>query len=246
MVYISKVYLMETVSQNTVKKTAVDALSEMSLFQAIKARRSIRFYEDKPVPREMLEQLIELATYAPSNCNIQGWRFIIIDDQEIKKQLTDMGASVLINKAPQGILVLYDHRSTNSEYQDWLQSGAAATQNLILASHALGLGTCWVCHLPPRRQLRGLLDIPAFFSPVAYILIGYKKKMPLEVPRKYRSREMIGYNIFPAGTPVEKVNPIFLNLKRLLIWIYYRIPRSFKKRFLNDYIDQKFVKKFEN
>ena len=227
-------------------KAAMDAHSEMNLFQAIKTRRSIRIYEDKPVPRETLEQLIELATYAPSNCNVQGWRFIIVDDQALKEQLTDMGASILIHKAPQGILILYDHRSTNTEYQDWLQSGAAATQNLLLAAHALGLGTCWVCHLPPRKHLRALFGIPAFFTPVAYILIGYSKRMPLEIPRKYKSLELIGYNVFPAGAPVERVNAILLVLKRLLIWIYYRIPRSFKKRFLNAYIDRKFVKKFEN
>jgi hypothetical protein len=94
--------------------------------------------------------------------------------------------------------------------------------------------------------LRALFGIPAFFTPVAYILIGYSKRMPLEIPRKYKPRELIGYNAFPAGAPVEKVNAILLVLKRLLIWIYYRIPRSFKKRFLNVYIDRKFVKKFEN
>lgn len=70
--------------------------------------------------------------------------------------------------------------------------------------------------------------------------------MPLEIPRKYNSQELIGYNAFPAGTPMEKVNIILLVLKRFLIWIYYRIPRSFKKLFLNSFIDQKFVKKFEN
>lgn len=117
-------------------KAAIDSHSEMNLFQAIKTCRSIRIYEDKPVPRETLEQPIELATYAPSNCNVQGLRFIIVDDQELKEQLTDMGASIPIHKASQGISILYDNRSTNTEYQDWLQSGTAATQNLLLAAHA--------------------------------------------------------------------------------------------------------------
>lgn len=225
---------------------AGDIHVDMDLFQAIKTRRSIRIFEDRAVPRETLEFMIELATHAPSNCNLQGWRFIIIDDQKLKKQLTEMGGSIIIDKAPQGILILYDHRSTNTEYHDWLQSGAAATQNLLLSAHALGLGACWVCHLPPRRQLRAILGIPAFFSPVSYIIIGYKKKVPVEIPRKFRPQEVIGYNIFPAGTPIEKVNPILLRLKRLLIRIYYYIPRSIRKRFLNDFIDRNFVKKFDN
>lgn len=218
----------------------------MDFFSLIKTRRSVRSFQEKGVDRELIKKIIEMATYAPSACDIQGWRFIVIDDERKKQQIFDMGGSINIKVAPAGILVLYDNRTQNTEYADYIQSAAAAIENLILAAHYLGLGTCWTCHLPPKKQLGKLFKIPPTLSPIAYILIGYKKNEPLEVPRKYKLEALISYNTFSSNIPIEKISKLNLLIKRILTKIYYLSPAFVKKKILNKYIDKKFVKKFDN
>ena len=109
----------------------------MDLIKTIKTRRSVRFFLDKKISNGDLNKIIESATYAPSSCNMQGWRFIIIEDEKIIKKITEMDAAYFLNKPHMGILVLYDNRTDNLEYQDYIQSAAAAIQNMILTAHFL-------------------------------------------------------------------------------------------------------------
>ena len=90
-------------------------------------------------------KVIEAGMWAPSACNLQNWKFIVIDNQNLKEKLVDWGAAIFIKHAPMAILVLYDNRTANIEYQDHIQSAAAAIQNMLLAAISLELGTCWIC-----------------------------------------------------------------------------------------------------
>lgn len=218
----------------------------MDLISAIKTRRSVRNFQDKKVDKETIEKIIELATYAPSACNIQGWRFVIIEDDELKKELVDKGGAAIIKNSPVGILVLYDNRTKNTEYMDHIQSAAAAIQNLHLVAHSFGLNTCWLCHLPSKRQLKKIFKIPFYFSPIAYILIGYKKGEPIDIPRKLKVKDLISYNIFSSNIPIKKISRAGLFIKKMLIKIYYLSPIFLKKKFLNKYINDRFTKKFDN
>lgn len=218
----------------------------MDIFETIKNRRSVRVFQDKSVEKELIEKLIGAATQAPSNCNVQGWRFIVIDNQETKNKIVENGGSILIKKAPAGILVVYDNRTRNLEYKDYIQSAAAAMQNIFLSATALGLGCCWLNHLPSQRILRKMFEIPNYFSPIGFLMIGYPKHAPIPVSRKYHLGQIISYNTFGKNMAVEKINPFKLFTIRMLIKIYYFIPRFVKKGFLNKFIDRNFVKKFEN
>jgi len=218
----------------------------MDFFSFIKTRRSIRSFQEKEVDRETIKKIIEIATYAPSACNIQGWRFIVVDDQRKKQQIVDMGGSIDIKKAPLGILVLYDNRTKNVEYADYIQSAAAAIQNLLLTVHYFGLGACWICHLPPKKQLRKIFKIPKVLSPIAYIIIGHKRKEPIAIPRKYNLDEIIDFNTFSSQTPLERINPFKLFVLKTLIKVYSLVPGFIKSKWLNQYLDKKFVKKFHN
>ena len=218
----------------------------MDFEEVIKKRRSIRKFVDRPVSEDLVKKLIEAAIYAPSACNVQGWKFIVVDKPELKNKIVDNGGSIIIKEAPMGILVLYDKRTKNTEYQDYLQSASAAIQNLNLAATNLGLGTCWVCHLPTKKKLRKIFNIPAYFSPVAYILVGYPAINPKEMPRKYSVEEVMAYNQFNLSWPVQKVSPLILIIKKILVRIYYLTPTFVKKKFLNKLLDENFVKKFEN
>lgn len=218
----------------------------MELFEAIKNRRSVRVFQDKPVEKELIEKLIEAAAQAPSNCNVQGWRFIVIDNQETKNKIVENGGSLLIKKSPAGILVIYDNRTRNLEYKDYIQSAAAAMQNIFLSATALGLGCCWLNHLPTQRTFRKMFEIPNYFSPIGFLMLGYPKHTPFPVARKYNMSQIVSYNTFGKNMAVEKINPFKLFTIRMLIKIYYLIPHFVKKGFLNKFIDRNFVKKFEN
>jgi len=218
----------------------------MDFLDVINSRRSIRNFTPEPVDKDLIVKIIEVAIKAPSACNIQGWQFIVVDSEEIKQKLVDHGGSIVIKNAPIGILVLYDNRTKDTEHNDLIQSAAAGIENLVLAATYYGLGSSWICHLPTRNQLREIFSIPSYFDPIAYVLLGYKQKEPITMPRKYKSADIIGYNKFHPNpllkTPPE-TNVLF---KRLLVRIYYLTPLFIKKKFLNKFLDKHFVKKFEN
>ena len=218
----------------------------MDIITAIKTRRSVRKFKPDPVPMGLLKHVIEMSTWAPSATNRQGWRFIIIDDPKIKEKIVDQGGAIIIKDAPAVILVLYDSRTANPEYQDHIQSGAAATQNLLLAANNSGLGACWVCHLPPKKELRKIFKIPSELLPIACVLIGYGRKEAVEVPRKYPLDSLIGYNSLNFDVPPEKVNIPKLVFRRIITRFYYSLPAFLKKTAINRLVDKKFVKKFEN
>lgn len=218
----------------------------MDIFETIKKRRSVRVFQDKPVEKELIEKLIEAGVHAPSNCNIQGWRFIVINNQTVKDKIVENGGAILIKKAPAGILVVYDNRTKNFEYKDYIQSAAAAMQNIFLAATALGLGCCWLNHLPSQRTFRKILKIPGHFSPIGFLMIGYPKHIPHPVARKYKLEQVISYDTFGANLASEKISCFKLFLTKVLIKTYYLVPVFIKKTFLNKFIDKYFVKKFEN
>jgi len=217
----------------------------MNLESLIKTRRSIRLFQDKNIDRKTIKKIIEIAIYAPSACNIQGWRFIIVDDQIKKQEIIDFGGSVNIKNAPLGILVLYDNRTKNTEYNDNIQSAAAAIQNMLLMVHELGLGACWTCHLPSKKRLKKIFNIPKTMSPIAYLIIGNKKNKPTKMPRKYNIDELIGFNEFSSNINRGEKQPNLL-IKKILTKTFILIPVFIKRKWLNKYLDKNFVKKFKN
>lgn len=214
----------------------------MELEQAIKTRRSIRRFSERPLEAGILEKIIDAARHAPSHCNSQGWKFIFIDDSKIKEKIFFAGGSYAIKNAPYGILVLYNTAlSDNPEYRDWLQSGAAAIENMLLTMHDLGLGGSWICHLPNKRTLRKIFNIPKNYSPVAYVIFGYPKESPRPVPRRYSIKEILATNKFIW--PAEKI-PLKIYLKRGLKKIYFILPAWLKKIIMP--LTDRLVKKFDN
>lgn len=218
----------------------------MELDETIKKRRSIRNFINKQVPEEYVNKLIKAATHAPSACNVQGWKFIVINNQTIKEKIVASGGSVLIKKAPIGILVIYDNQTKNTEYHDHIQSASAAIQNLNLRATDLGLGTCWICHLPSKNKLRKILNIPVNYDPIAYILVGFPERKPNDKPRKYSIEEVMNYNNYSPSWSLTKTSSSKLLIKKILIKIYYITPTFIKKSFLNKFIDKNFTKKFDN
>ena len=202
----------------------------MDLDTAILTRRSIRTFSDKPVSGETVDSLIEAAIYAPSAGNKQGWRFIIVDSDEIKKTLCAFNGIAmpnghdLIMRAPLGIVVLYRNDVSKNlyEYKDHIQTAGAAIENLLLKATELGLGTCWICKLPTQKKMRKLFGIPKCYDVIAYIALGYPGEYisghtllhydgdegkALERPRKYKVEDVVSHNTYVEHGYNDRVYP---------------------------------------
>lgn len=213
----------------------------MELDQAIQERRSIRKYTEVPVQKEIIQQIIEAGIWAPSACNIQGWKFIVIDEAQLLRRIAQMGAASFLTSAHQAILVLYDNQTDNLEYHDYIQSAAACIQNMLLKAHSLKVGTCWVNNLPNKKTLRRLLAIPKHYSPIALITLGYYDQEINDRPRKYTVDEATSYNRFNC-IQSNKKNTVLLSARRIARRIYHILPC--KKYFLK--IVDRIEKKFDN
>ena len=148
----------------------------MEAMEAILSRRSIRRYEENKIPEELIQKMLEAAMSAPSASNEQPWHFIIIDDRRIIDEIPGYHpyaamlreASLVI--AVCGDLVLQKHEGY------WVQDCSAATQNILLAAHALGLGAVWLGVHPREERVestRKLLSLPENVLPLCLIAVGY-------------------------------------------------------------------------
>ncbi len=214
----------------------------MELEQAIKTRRSVRRFSERKLEAGILEKIIAAGAQAPTNCDTQGWKFIFVDDDKIKEKIIEAGGSYAIKNAPYGLLVLYHSAlSDNLEYRDWIQSGSAAIQNMLLTMHDLGVGGCWICHLPNKRTLRKIFNIPGAYTPIAYVIFGYPAAPAREMPRRHKTEEIWAANKFIW--PREKIKSA-VYLRRALKRIYFVLPDFLKKILLP--LTDKLVKKFYN
>ncbi|MCS7095946.1 MAG: nitroreductase family protein [Candidatus Bathyarchaeota archaeon] len=173
----------------------------MDVFEAIKGRRSIRAYKDKDVPAEVVEKLIEAARWAPSAGNIQPWEFIVVRNPETRRRLAEAAlGQYFIEEAPVVIVVCANEVRSAQGYGMrgkslyCLQDTAAATQNLMLAAYAMGLGTCWVGAFREEEAKR-VLKVPDGVRPVAIIPIGYPAETPTP-PIRRSTKQIIHYEGF--------------------------------------------------
>ncbi len=147
----------------------------MDAIECLKTRRSIRAYENKPVTKEILEDLVDCGRLAASAINIQPWAFIVITDAAIKKQLAEMtDHGMFIEHAGACIAVFCQ------EGKYYLEDGSAATQNILNAARAHGLGSCWVAgdkkdYAP---TIGRMLGVPADYKLVSLMAIGYPAQTP--------------------------------------------------------------------
>lgn len=161
----------------------------MDLDSCIKERRSCRDYQNKAVPMELIGELIESGSYAPSAGNLQNWSFIIITDE---KKRYDISIACLkqmwMNKAPIFIVVCNRKGRVTNLFEERgeiysVQNCAIACQNIMLRAHELGLGTCWVGSLDVDAVKR-ILKIPEDIIPESIITVGYPEKFEQEVQRE--------------------------------------------------------------
>ncbi|MCK4474778.1 nitroreductase family protein [Candidatus Bathyarchaeota archaeon] len=162
----------------------------MDVFEAVKGRRSIRAFESRGVPAELVEKLVDAARWAPSAGNIQPWEFIVVRNLGIKRRLVEAALGQgFIEEAPVVIIVCADEDRCSMGYGVrgktlyCIQDTAAAVQNIHLAAYSLGLGTCWVGAFI-EEEARKILKIPQGIRPVAIVPVGYPAESPLPRGRR--------------------------------------------------------------
>lgn len=157
----------------------------MEVLEAIRTRRSIRKYQKKPVPDEAVEKILEAGRWAPSAGNAQPWNFIVLRDEKIRKEVAQATTyGKFLADAPLGIAVVIDPKASTHPVED----GAIATQNMLLAAHALGLGTCWIGSYGSvyEEKVKGILGIPKNKRLLSIVSVGFPAESPKSARRELK------------------------------------------------------------
>ena len=158
----------------------------MDAIEALMTRRSVRAYMDELVPVDQVRRILAAGMQAPSANNRQPWHFVVLRERERLDRLAELlPYGKMLAQAPLGIVVCADSGlQPNAGY--WAQDCGAATENILLACHALGLGAVWIGVYPREERvsaLRELLSLPAAVTPLCAIAVGRPAEQPAPVDR---------------------------------------------------------------
>ena len=150
----------------------------MDIMEALLTRRSIRKFEDKPIPDDMVRQILEAAMMAPSAGNAQPWQFIVVNDRNILDGMAGIHVHMkMVTQAALGIIVCAD--LSKEKYPGyWVQDCSAAMQNLLLAAHGLGLGAVWTGIHPVEDRVKAfteMFNLPENIIPLGFAPIGWPR-----------------------------------------------------------------------
>jgi len=166
------------------------ARENVSVMTAIKMRRSIRHYKDKPVEREKLKKVLEAGRLAPSAGNMQEWKFIVGSDRNTREKLAMAAHSRFVVEAPLVIVACATITDCvlESGQLAYPMDVAIAVDHMTLKAVEEGLGTCWVGDFD-ERKVKEALNIPDDVRVVTLLTLGYPKYVP--GPRKRKKLEEI-------------------------------------------------------
>lgn len=160
------------------------------VLEAIRNRRSVFRFDETQIERDKIDAILEAGRWAPSWLNKQPWTFIVITDQTIKNQLSEVVPTAFVQglkEAPICVAVVVDPEEEPSHF---VEDGAAASQNMALAAYSLGLHSCWIgiYDLEKRRssaeaKAKKILDVPRDHRVIALLPMGYASG---KIPKKDR------------------------------------------------------------
>jgi len=188
-------------TQDNDEKSQVKTDNGQAAIENIMTRTSIRQFKAQPVEQDKVDILLKAAMAAPTALNLQPWHFIVINDKETIALLSGKQPT----SAPLMIAVCGDTDKTmlpdgSTKLPDfWVEDVSAATENLLLAAHALGLGAVWTGVYPAMdrtAEVANVLNCPQNIVPLAVVRVGYPDESP-EPKNKYKE-ENISYNKFGA------------------------------------------------
>ena len=151
------------------------------VYNNILSRTSVRAYQGKAVEKDKVEKLLRAGMAAPTAVNKQPWHFVVVADKKLLEALAKTNAQADFAKdAPLAIVVCGDMtKAIEGAGRDfWVQDCAAATENILLAAHAMGLGAVWTGAYPLEErssEMGKVLKLPETMAPLSMIVIGYPK-----------------------------------------------------------------------
>jgi nitroreductase len=156
----------------------------MDTIECIKTRRSVRSFIPDAVTETEMEELLKCAMQAPSAGNGQSWKFVVITDRKVLDKIPEFQTYAgFVSKAPAGILVCGD---TSISADMWMQDASIASQTILLAAHAMGLGGCWLAVQPFPAFIQGFRDLqklPDNIHPLSFLAIGHPSASQKPVDR---------------------------------------------------------------
>lgn len=163
-----------------------------NLIDILKSRRSVRKYKSDSVPEELIRSIVEAGTYAPTGMNAQSPIIVAVTNKAVRDQLSKMNATILgtnadpFYDAPVVLVVLADKSRPT-----YLYDGSLVMQNLMLAAHTLGLGSCWIHRAKEEfesaegKQLLHSWGIEGDYEGIGHCVVGYPGgPLPVARPRK--------------------------------------------------------------
>ncbi|MDE6653714.1 MAG: nitroreductase family protein [Muribaculaceae bacterium] len=160
----------------------MDTPIENEAYRNIVTRTSIRRFTDQKIDENIKVALLRAGMSAPSGVNRQPWEFIVVDDPEILGQLAEsLPYAKMAEHAPMAIVVCgnSDRFLSDEDSTLWIQDLSAASENILLAAHSLGLGGVWTCLYPHADRIEAasrILRIPQGIIPFNLIPVGYPEK----------------------------------------------------------------------
>lgn len=161
-------------------RTEEKSMAENTVLNAIKTRRSIRKYKSDMIPGEILDQIIEAGTYAATGMNRQSPIIVAVTDRETRDRLSRLNGEIMgtdsdpFYGAPVVLIVLADKSSPN-----YIYDGSLVMGNLMLAAHALGIGSCWIHRAkqeferPEGKEILKSLGIEGDYEGIGHCILGY-------------------------------------------------------------------------
>ena len=145
----------------------------MQTFDSIVKRASVREYQSKPVPKDLLEKLVDAGRRAPTARAVEPWEFVVITRKETLQKLGQIATSGSFIKGATACIAVF---CKDTKY--YLEDGCAATENILLVAAELGLGACWVAgdKKPYAGEITGFLGAPSDFKLVSMISLGWPKE----------------------------------------------------------------------
>lgn len=161
-------------------KDTIDSktVTDNAALDCIMTRTSVREYTDKQVPDSIVETLLKAAMAAPTAMNKQPWQFVVVTDKAVREAIAEADQYIRAKEAPLVIVACGDlAKEEDGEGRDfWIQDVSAATENILLAAHAQGLGAVW-CGIHPikarEKAIADILGLPKDIIPLSAVCIGY-------------------------------------------------------------------------
>lgn len=173
--------------------------TKQAVLDNIYARKSVRSYSDRPVSRAQLDTLVRAAMAAPTGRDMRPWRFVVIDDSVTLDSLSArLPRARMLKEAKAAIVVCGDMSVTDDKGKpsnSWMLDCSAATENLLLAAEAMGLGAVWTGAYPNDDRIaaiRAAVGLPDHITPLSLVPIGYPKGNPQ--PKDKFDQNNIHYN----------------------------------------------------